>query len=85
MFLEAGLCSMVMSLLQLEFRSSLFRFSLKLPKKYVPYLGAKLGGGNSKIPYFHPKHGEMIQFDEHVFGWLKPPTSKDSAKIRTTN
>ena len=33
MFLEAGLCSMVMFLLHLEFRSSHFRFSLKLPNK----------------------------------------------------
>lgn len=31
MFLEAGLCSMAMSLLRFKFRSSLFRFSLKLP------------------------------------------------------
>ena len=29
------------------------------PKKHQPWLG----GGNSKIFYFHPYLGEMIQFD----------------------
>ena len=26
-----------------------------------------IGGGNSKIFYFSPKFGELIQFDEHIF------------------
>ena len=34
-----------------------------------------LGGGNSKNCLFSPrKLGEMIEFDEHMFQGLKPPT-----------
>ena len=34
-----------------------------------------LGGGNSKIFYFIPKIGEMIQFDEYFSdGMVQPPT-----------
>ena len=41
---------------------------LGLTPIYKPFLG----GGNSKIFYFHPYLGEMIQFDEHIFqrGWF---------------